>query len=208
LFLRSHVSAGWLHLHPDGKPPPRQIVAVGAIRHLMFRLTNRPRPPGGGHTKSGGTPSRVTVGRRFQTPPSRIVVGGQVVVRRLPWEANLNDGVPKITMLRNKVLVVLPVLDGHDRRLVLGLEPPHDQFFRRVGVTGHADNGSACPDRTVPIRRYGDAPRCRGVQKNLFPRRGSVADRDADGCTGAADTAGVGGHALQCVGASATVVVF
>jgi hypothetical protein len=54
-------------------------------------------------------------------------------------------------MLRNRFLVVLPALDGHDRRLVLGLEPPDNQVFRRVGVTGRADKGRACPDRTVPL---------------------------------------------------------
>jgi len=71
------------------------------------------------------------------------VVGRYVVVGRLPGKADLNDGVSEITVVRHEGLVVLPVLDGHDRRLVLGLKPPQDQFLGRVGVTGHGDEGNA-----------------------------------------------------------------
>src|ERR1700722_8542759 len=43
--LRSQVSAGWLHLHLEGQPLPRQIVTVGGIARPLARRANWPRSP-------------------------------------------------------------------------------------------------------------------------------------------------------------------
>ena len=75
-------------------------------------------------TVSGGTSSWITLRGHFQTPSTRVVVGGYEVERRPPGETDLNDGVSEVTVLSDEVLVVPPVLDVDDRRLILGPKPP------------------------------------------------------------------------------------